>query len=633
MQRNRRPVDPLKGTGRAAYRGAFGERWRVAGRVPLPEWADEHRIIAGKAASEPGKWRTDRAPYLREPLECLDPSHPCEDVILLFGTQLGKSETGNTWIAYIIDQDPGPAMLVQPTVDLAKRYSRLRLAPMIEAMPELRAKVPASRSRDGGNATLFKEFPGGVLAITGANSAAGLRSMPARYMFGDEIDTYPDDVDGEGDPIELAKKRSDTFYRRKRLLTSTPSGEESRICAAYADSDMRRFWVPCPHCHEYQILKWSGFTWETGEPSTVCYTCAECSEPIPESSKEFMLAAGEWRAERPGYNGGRVVGFHLPAWYAPFGWRSWRSIVEEFLAAKAEATRGKLEKLKTWTNTAPAEQFTEDAQTIDAAALAARAEPYRQRTADRRVALVVMSVDVQGNRLEYQITGVGAFEESWVIEWSALYGDPSLAEVWGRLLEVMKAPIRRGDGQWLPIRATAIDSGGHHTHAVYSFCRTNRRHHAIAIKGKGGPLPVLGRPSLVDIDWRGERIKDGVQLWTIGVDTAKTEIANRLRLVGDGQGRMHFSDQLTHDYYDQLLAETPRTKRVRGQKITSWELKPGARNEALDLTVYGMAAVHYCGANKWDEKQWAAAHRLTVDPQTTISNAPAATRGRRIRGR
>lgn len=593
-------------------------------------------MLAGKAASEPGPWRTDRAPYIRAPLRCLQDDDPCEEVVLVFGTQVGKSEAGNTWIGYIIDQAPGPTMIVQPTVDLAKRYSRLRIAPMIESMPCLRARVPPSRSRDGGNATLFKEFAGGVLAMTGANSAAGLRSMPARYAFIDELDAYPEDVDGEGDPLSLVAKRQDTFYRRKRLITSTPTNEGSRIIALYNDSDMRRYWVPCPHCHEYQILIWAGFTWKPGEPESVVYTCQHCGEPIPEMAKEWMLPAGEWRAERPGYGNGVRVGFHLPSWYAPFGWQSWAGIVREFLEAKANKDRGKIEKLKTWTNTRAAEEFIEHRQTIDAEALRRRAEPWKQRTADRRVALVVGSVDVQGDRLEYQLTGFGAFEESWVIEWTAIYGDPVLPDVWGRLLEVLKRPIRRDDGEWLPIRATCVDSGGHHTHAVYNFARVNRRMHVLAIQGRSnmrGPLPVIGRPSHVDVDWKGDRIKDGVQLWPVGVDTAKEMILTRLALTGDGQGRIHFPDSLTPDYYDQLLSETPITRIVRGRRTIGFEKQPGVRNEALDLNVYALAAAYYCGADKWDELQWQAAHLLTVDPDTLASTNPAPTRVRTVRGR
>ncbi len=615
----------------AELRDSVAAALRPPQRFAIDEWADRYRVLAGKAASEPGPWRTDRAPYIREPLRCLQDDDQCEEVVLVFGTQAGKSEAGNTWIGYIIDQAPGPAMLVQPTVDLAKRYSRLRIAPMIDAMPILRSKVPPSRSRDGGNATLFKEFAGGVLAMTGANSAAGLRSMPARYVFVDELDTYPEDVDGEGDPLALVTKRQDTFYRRKRLITSTPTNEGSRIIALYDDSDRRRYWVPCPHCHEYQVLEWAGFTWQPGEPESVVYTCKHCAEPIPESAKEWFLPAGEWRAERPGYGNGVRVGFHLPSWYAPYGWQSWAGIVREFLEAKAAKDRGKIEALKTWTNTRAAEEFAENRSTLDAEALRKRAEPRKQRTADHRVALVVGSVDVQGDRLEYQITGFGPFEESWVIEWTALYGDPVLPDVWGRLLEVLKRPIRRDDGQWLPIRATCIDSGGHHTQAVYNFARVNRRMHVIAIKGRPGPIPVIGRPSLVDVDYRGERIPSGAQLWPVGVDTAKTTIYERLKLTGDGQGRIHFPDTLTPDYYEQLLGETPVIRRIRGRKTVGFEAKPGARNEALDLSVYALAAAYYCGADKWDELQWQHAHRLTVDPDTLVSTSPTATRGRTVR--
>jgi phage terminase large subunit GpA-like protein len=150
-------------------------------------------------------------------------------------------------------------MLVEPTVELAKRFSRQRIAPMIENTSVLADRVSDPRERDSGNTILAKEFPGGVLVATGANSSVGLRSMPARYLLMDEVDAYPPSASTgaagteEGDPVDLAIRRTATFANRQIAMISTPTiAEVSRIEAAYLESDQRKYYVPCPHCGTFQ---------------------------------------------------------------------------------------------------------------------------------------------------------------------------------------------------------------------------------------------------------------------------------------------------------------------------------------------------------------------------------------------
>ncbi len=185
--------------------GVFAEFMRPPESLTVSEWSDKYRFLSGKASSEPGPWRTERTPYLREIMDCLSARSGIEEVVLMCGAQLGKTESGNNWIGYIIDVDPGPIMAVQPTIDLAKRYSQQRIGPLLSHSPRLVKKAAENYSRDDANTTFMKDFIGGVLVLSGANSAKSLRSMPVRYLFMDEIDAYPLDVDGEGDPIALAE--------------------------------------------------------------------------------------------------------------------------------------------------------------------------------------------------------------------------------------------------------------------------------------------------------------------------------------------------------------------------------------------------------------------------------------------
>jgi phage terminase large subunit GpA-like protein len=252
------------------YNAAFSDGLRPDPLLTVSEWADQFRMLSQTASAEPGWWRTDRTPYLREIMDCLSPSSGVEKVVFMKGAQVGGTEAGNNWIGYVIDQAPGPMLVVLPTVEMGKRWSKGRFAPLIDDTPAIRAKVKDPRSRDAGNTVQSKEFPGGIVVITGANSAVGLRSMPVRYLFMDEIDGYPCDADGEGDPVSLAVQRTATFARRKILEVSTPTVSGlSRIEKEFESSDQCFFHVPCPDCSEYQVLKWANLKWQDGDPASM----------------------------------------------------------------------------------------------------------------------------------------------------------------------------------------------------------------------------------------------------------------------------------------------------------------------------------------------------------------------------
>src|SRR5580704_6150996 len=268
---------PTNLTAEEIYSAAAAAGARPDPLLTISQWADRYRALSQRASAESGPWRTERTPYLREIMDCLSPSSPVERTVFMKGAQIGGTGYGNNWIGYTIHQAPGPMMAIQPTVEMAKRNSKQRIDPLIEESDVLRVLVSDPRSRDSGNTMLSKEFPGGVLVMTGANSAVGLRSMAARYLFLDEVDGYPGDVEGEGDPVNLAMARTRTFARRKVFLCSTPKiTGMSRIEAAYEESDQRHYWVPCPHCREFQVLKFAQLRWPNGQPEKAVYACEHC---------------------------------------------------------------------------------------------------------------------------------------------------------------------------------------------------------------------------------------------------------------------------------------------------------------------------------------------------------------------
>ena len=318
------------------YEGAqeIERAWRD-GLTPDPlltvsEWSDRHRMLSSKASAEPGRWRTSRTPYLKAIMDCLSPTSPVERVVFMKAAQLGATEMGSNWIGYVIHHAPGPMMAVWPTVEMAKRNSKQRIDPLIEESSALAELIAPARSRDSGNTILAKEFRGGVLVMTGANSAVGLRSMPVRYLFLDEVDGYPLDVEGEGDAISLAEARTRTFARRKIFIVSTPTiSGASAIEREYEASDQRRYFVPCPHCNHPQWLRFEQLRWDKGQPETAAYICESCDTAISEHHKTWMLERGEWRSMALG----KTAGFHLSSLYSPVGWRSWRDIAAAWEAA------------------------------------------------------------------------------------------------------------------------------------------------------------------------------------------------------------------------------------------------------------------------------------------------------------
>lgn len=583
------------------YAKAFVEGLTPDPDLTVSQWADEYRMLSQKASAEPGRWRTDRTPYLREIMDELSPSSPMQRVVFMAGAQVGKTETGNNWLGFVIHMAPGPMMLVQPTVDMAKRLSKQRIAPMIEESPALANKVADARSRDSGNTQLIKEFPGGFMIITGANSAVGLRSTPVRFLFLDEVDGYPVDLDGEGDPVNLAERRTTTFARRKVFMCSTPTVKEtSRIEREYEASDQRRFMVPCPHCGEEQWLKWAQIRWDNDDPRTAHYVCEANGCVIEEHHKTEIMAKGRWVAQAKG--DGKTAGFHLNSLYSPLGWKSWAEIVAEFLLAKNDPSL-----LKTWINTILGETWEDEiAARIGSGELMDRTEQYARMVAPEGVLAITAGIDVQNNRLAAQIIGWGRGEEAWVLDNQEIFGDPAQPEVWKQAEDLILTPLKHelfGDVQ---IMATCIDSGGHHTHEVYNFARRLKRHHVMAIKGQSQRnKPVIGRPSKVDLNVRGKVLKRSAEVWPVGTDTAKSALYARLKLNTPGQNFVHFPD-LPVEYFEQLTAERLVTKYIKGFPVREWQKKPGQRNEALDTFVYAFAALQsiYFRFNRntiWDQ--------------------------------
>jgi len=576
---------------------AFAQGFEPPPRLSVTAWADAHRRLPTKGAGEPGPWRTSRVPYAAEIMDCLSAEHPAKRIVFMKSVQSAGTEIGNNWVGWFIDTQKAPMMIVQPTLDMAERWSKQRLAAMIEDCPSLRAKIAPARSRDSGNTTLLKEWAGGVGVISGANSGASLRSMPARYVFLDEIDAYPQELEGEGDPIKLAEARTSTFPRRKVFLVSTPTIESlSRINKEWLASDQRRYHVPCPHCGHEQPLVWDNLRWPKGQPERALYHCGDCGSGIEEHHKTVMLAAGRWVAtypERP------VAGFHINALYTPIGLGlTWAELAAEWIeAAKAPARQ------KTFTNLRLGEVVADPNEKLDEDDLKARAGIFNPRDIPLGCLALTAGVDVQKDRFAILIIGHGRGGQQWVIDYVELPADPTTAEAWTALDAHLAQPLTNSRGVPMRPSLVAIDSG-YLTDHVLAYTRT-RRGRVIAVKGASTPgKPIINRPSKLDVTVRGKTIKHGAEGWLVGGDTAKHVLFAVLTADGkrplEHDRLIHFPEGLDASFYSQLTAEVWDPNRRRWVKV-----RP--RNEALDTWCYALAAAHHPSLriHLWKEPHWA----------------------------
>ena len=551
--------------------------------LSISEWADMYRFLPARGAAEAGRGRTSRTPYLKEIMDELSPSSGRQRIVMMKGAQLGGTECGNNLIGYHIHQAPAPIMMVQPSLSDAKKVSQQRIAPMIEATPVLRERVADPKARDSGNTVLMKLFTGGLLLMVGANSDKGLRSTPAQILFADEIDSYPDDVAGQGDPVVLAEKRCSTFPNRKTFLVSTPTIKDfSRIEREYLASDQRKYYLPCPHCKHMQTLRWANLHWDHDPagnwiPDTVRYECENCGQAIDEMRyKTAMLEAGEWRPSNPA---SIIAGFHVHGLYSPIGLgKTWRELAIEWHAAQQDQSM-----LKAFINTVLGEVWEDAVTRFDENELMHRREDY-ENSIPLKVGVLTCGVDIQIDRIELELVGWGRGQESWHLNWLQFFGNPAEPSVWRLLDDFLLQRFEHDSGATLPVACTCIDTGGANTQDVYRYLKGKSRRRIFGVKGLSTPAKALtSRPT------RSSTAK--IPLVLVGTDTAKDSIYARLHIQTPGPGYSHFHNGCTLEYFAQLTAEVVETTHVKGHMRRRYIKAKHKRNEALDCRVYALAAL------------------------------------------
>lgn len=579
-----------------AWGDKFVKKLRPLSKMTGTEWSDTRRYVAPGTSPEPGPWHTSRVPYLAEPMDVAT-DRETVTTVMMCSSQVAKSEFLLNIMGYYADQEPAPQLMLQPTVEAAEAFSKERIDPTFRYSAGLKDKLTEGKegrgsSRKSSTTIRMKHYPGGYLALVGANSPAGLSSRPIRVLLADEVDRYG--FTKEGDPLKLAIQRTTNFHNKKICLVSTPTVDgQSKIQEWWNKSDQRHYHVPCPHCGSSQRLIWSEKTvvWDKDDdgnhyPETARYVCQHCNGEIKDSHKTEMLADGVWIASKPENAG--VAGFHINSLYSP--WVKFAELAKEWVEAnKSRDKKGLMEFI----NLKLGEPWVENDDDFNHNHLHRRREYYKADL-PQGVSLLTAGVDVQHDRIEAELVGWGKGKESWGIEYKVFMGNPGLPQVWKDLDAWLLGKWQHESGLTMGISGACIDSSdGHYMQEVYEFTKPRESRRIFAIKGRGGLGSVfINKPT------RNNRI--GAALFTIGVDAGKANIMARVKIEDEGPGYCHWPREgekgYNEEYFKGLLSERFIFKYVNGQTKTEWK-KVHERNEPLDCRNYATASMEILNPN------------------------------------
>jgi phage terminase large subunit GpA-like protein len=440
--------------------------------MSTPEWAATYRVVDRGARK--GKWSNETVPFLTEIMAVADDPF-VREVVLMKSSQVGGSEVINNIIGKRIHQNPTDIIYCAEKEDKAKAWTQEAFDTMVRATPELRRLIFRDSESDNQK---VKRYAGGGLYIVWATSPAELSSRPAQILCFDEKAAYK--PTREGDAVKLGQARQKTYDGEDlTIFISTPRqcfcgpGETCQdISHDYERGDQRQYYVPCPHCDEFQTLKFGGkdcdfgLKWDKETPEMPFYLCEHCKAVIEEFDRDEMLAKGYWLAAKE-FNG--TASFKISQLYSPFV--AWGKLVTDFLEAKTDPA-----KLEVFTNTELGETW-KPIESIAYEMLSTNFEVYKHEVPDG-VLLLTAGVDIQKNRIECEVVGWGKEKESWSIDYHIFEGDTGidvadaadsdeqLTSVWFDLADYLIGTFAGSNDQAFRIQCVAIDSG-YQTNIVY----------------------------------------------------------------------------------------------------------------------------------------------------------------------
>lgn len=615
--------------------------------MTLEEWASEHFYLSAESSYVEQRWRA--WPYQRAIMACIS-NDDIREIDWPKSARTGNTKIMLASICYFAAHKRRNQAMWQPTDDDRTEFVKTELDPAIRDIPAMQRVFPSYMARHKDNTLQQKTFLGSITHLRGGKSAKNYRRISIDVGYLDEIDAFDRDVESEGDPFALAEKRVEGATFPKMIVGSTPKTRgfsliEDRTALAKARFE---FVIPCPECGDFHPITWGGkldshgFKWQIVDgvpaPESVRHLCPHCGALITQGDYLRTYHAGHYRSDDGVIlldHAGHFTdsdGLTVPApthiafvgvWTAYSPASSWPKIVEDFLAASDRMKRGDLSLMKSFTNTTLGRSWEESLEKTDVETIQSRAEDYRLRTVPDGAVLLLAAVDTQDDRLECTVRGYGRGCETWTICHEVLYGKPSDDAVWRDLEDlIFETDFETSSGATMRVHATAVDSGGHFTQAVYAFAKKHSRRRVFAVKGASGQEKhIKNGAQKVDIDWRGRLEKRGLILWLVGTNLAKDLLHSRMALQHPGPGYMHHSRALPDEWFAQLTGEA-RAERVgtRGRE-TRW-IAQRKRVEAWDCAVYGIWLEAHLGLNNKPARFWTSlSDRIASDPTPTADHA------------
>ncbi|MBF0448701.1 MAG: phage terminase large subunit family protein [Magnetococcales bacterium] len=566
--------------------------------LSLSKWAEENFYLSKESSYVEQSWKA--FPYQVGILDCIS-NDDIEELDFIKSARVGYTKIILAAIAYFASHKRRNQAIWQPVDGDAIEFVKTELSPMIRDIQALRDVAPWYGKKSSHDTLDQKMFTGSALFIRGGKSAKNYRRISVDVVYLDELDAFDKDVDGEGRPDKLAKKRNEGSVYKKFISGSTPKIKDNSLIEKRADQAkiFLRFYVPCPKCGILDHLKWGGkdvpygVKWKDNDPETAYYLCKHCGDTFDQSEYLEIANQGRWQSKEGVWLGldglfrtkeGELaptphsVAFHIWTIYSEL--TEWSQIAREFIEIKGDRP-----SLKTFVNTTLGESWKEtESDRLEHTKLYERREHYQAQVPDGVLYLTV-GIDTQDDRFEIQVDGWGIGEERWGIDFERLYGDPSRQEIWDQLAKVIRRQYTNKDGVIFNISLACQDHGGSYSDEVNAFSKAMGLRFLVPVKG----LSTYGNPVAT---WPRERNVKGVYLTGIGTDTAKDLLYQRLKITKPGPGYWHWpvSDAFDETYFKQLTAEECVAKWIKGGWRHIWDSFQ-RRNEAWDCSVYSLAAV------------------------------------------
>ncbi|MFK4824834.1 phage terminase large subunit family protein [Paenochrobactrum sp. BZR 588] len=606
--------------------------------VDYLQWAKANIVFSDRITQFPGPYNEALFPFFSEILKSLTPDDPCRMVTISKSAQVGGTVLANIFTLGTMDMDPCDFLYVHPTEENASRWSKQKLMPLLRETTSLAALFP-EKSRDGGNSIHYKERADGRGAIqaAGANSPSGLSMISPRKQVQDDLSKWQNNE--AGDPESQAESRSKAFIAAKILKISTPLiAPGCRISSNFERGSQEYYHVPCPHCRHLHPLEWEHMRdhIDADHPERACFYCPKCGSEIREHHRAWMVDpanGAKWVAkypERARYH----RSFHIWVAYSPL--ESWEALARAYLNVQSGGPDDKTKKSgaeQVFYNDWLGAPFETDGEAVDWEVLRDRAElgDIKRGVIPPRALILTIGIDVQGDRVEWQLVGNGKNRYRVVIDrgiidesagrhlpgFVAHSGHISEPQVQAALSNLIRREWPDCWGNKRRADLTAID-GNAYTEDVWEWARKHPITDVIMVRGDNREAAPMLAQVKKEKDKRGRSLKYQRRFFNFNASVMKAALYRSFKKEDQQQtGYVDFASGLGDDFFQQVTSERRVQKKNRaGHSFYEWELPSGVRNEALDMMNQAQAAALRIGINYWTEDEWdALSERLSQEPK------------------